>query len=356
MIKDMDNKNKNNFSIKSFRYMVVAVGIMIVTALITAILFGRYINAVNTAELGHKNIYEQHYVFVGDDVDSEFWGQVYDSARIQAEKDNIYLEDIKESLKVNYTNEDLLRVAINSSVDGIIYAGGSSKEVVKLIDNAVGQGINICVLHNDIEQSQRQCYVGVNNYELGQIYGSQIIEMTNVEEISNQTISLLVNGEMSEGAANLVVLAIEDSLVEFVEEDSLPEIEVIKINAEDTFSVEENIRNIFVTDNSLPDIMICLEDSYTQCVYQALVDFNRVGEVKVIGYFLNEDILEAIDKQIIYSTVSVDTDEMGKYSVLALEELNEFGYTNSFIPVEMEVISKNKATKLLEKNLTREME
>ena len=37
----------------------------------------------------------------------------------------------------------------------------------------------------------------------------------------------------------------------------------------------------------------------TECVYQALIDYNQVGNVKVIGFYYSDVILDAIDKEII---------------------------------------------------------
>jgi len=320
---------------------------MVVAAVATAITFGYFIRTINLVEQVSDDEYTGHFAFIVDENDSEFWNQVYEFARQTAESDKIYLEDLKKSLRDDYSGEDLLRVAINSDVDGIIYAGRASEEASGLIDKAVEKGIGVTILHNDIDSSSRQCFVGVNNYELGQMYATQILKMDKPEDIKGNKVAILVGKGMSEGASNLVCLGVEDALLEVVEEDMLPEIEVVRINDEDTFSVEEDIRNLFLSDGNLPDILLCLEGAYTQCVYQAIVDYNHVGEVKIVGYFSNKDILEAIDKQIIFSTISVDTQEMGKSAVTAIEEYNEIGYTNSFMPVTMEVIDRLKASNML---------
>lgn len=338
----------SNISNKSFRYLVVGTIVIVLAAILTAISFGYYIRIINTIEdESSLNSYEKHYAFVVDDNDSEFWNQVYKYASSYAEEDGIYLEDLKNSIKSNYTNEDLLRIAINSSVAGIIYAGSASEEAVELINEATDKGIGVAVLHNDIEQSQRQCFVGVSNYEIGQMYASQLIEIIDKEEMPDTRIAILVSSDVSEGATNLISLAIEDSLLENMEEISLPEIEVIRIDAEDTFSVEEDIRNIFMSNDQVPDVMLCLEGIYTQCVYQAVVDYNMVGDVNIIGYFANDDILEAIDKQIIFSTISIDTKEMGQSGISAIKEYNETGYTNSYMPISMEIIDQKKAHEML---------
>lgn len=342
-----DKQKTNEYANKSFRYMVVGTSVMIIAAIATSFVFGFYIRTINTLEKAPERAVNGHYIFISEDDDKEFWEQVYISAKEKAEEDRIYLENIKDSLQTSYSNEDLLRVAINSSVDGIIYSGSASAEAVELIDTAVEKGIGVSVLHNDIDQSQRQCFVGVSNYELGQMYASQIIEIVNSTDMSDVTINILISSEISEGASNLITLAIEDSLLGVVEEEALPYIEVIRITAEDTFSVEEDIRNLFVSGQELPDVMLCLEGIYTQCAYQAVVDYNRVGEVQIVGYFSSEDILEAIDRQIVYSTISVDTKEMGYSAVTAIQEYNEFGYTNSYLPVSMEIIDRNKAQEMI---------
>ena len=354
--KIMKYKNDNNHSTKSFRYILVGVGIMLAVAVITAVIFGQFIRMVNTLEKNSPNNFSEHYIFVVDENESGFWEQVYKSAYNQAKEDGIYLENIRESLTTNPSNEELLRIAINSSADGIIYAGNNSDKIERLINKAVDKGIGVVVLHNDIERSNRQCYVGVSNYELGKLDASLILKVMPEDGLADSSIAVLVNSDMSEGAANLVVLAMEEGLLEFMEEEDLPTIETIKIDAEDTFSAEESIRNLFLKDGDLYDIVVCLESSYTQCVYQAVIDYNHVGDIKIIGYFTDEDILEGIDRDIISSTISIDTQMMGKSAILAIEEYNEMGYTNSFLPVDMEVVDKSVAKRMLDKSRNEQKE
>lgn len=331
--------------------MVIGAVLMLSATIATIIMFTYFIRMVNMVEQHDYAPYESHYVFVMEDTDREFWDEVYEAASAEAEKSGIYLENIRDSMKVNYSSADLLRVAVNSSVEGIIYAGSASEEATEIINEGVSKGIGIVLLHNDMERSQRQCFVGVNNYEIGQMYASQIIKIISRNSMPESTIALLVNDDMSEGATNLVTMGIEDYLLEHIEEESLPQIDIIRIKSDDTFAIEENIRNIFVTDDELPDVVLCLEGTFTQCVYQAIVDYNHVGEVQVIGYFANDDIIDAIDKRVIHSTISVDTQEMGKSSVLALKEYNEYGYTNSFVSINMEIIDRARATQILDGRL-----
>ncbi len=53
-----------------------------------------------------------------------------------------------------------------------------------------------------------------------------------------------------------------------------------------------------------------MDEVVTECVYQALIDYNQVGNVKVIGFYYSDVILDAIDKEIISSAIALDMDEI----------------------------------------------
>ena len=323
--------------------MIVGTMIMIVAAVITGIIFSVITRAMQNVEQELTVDYDRHYAFISDDSENDFWQEVFSASNEQAREYNAYLEDLGSGLGRDYSAEELLRIAVNSRMDGIVYSGGTNDKVVSLINKAADEGIGVVVLQNDVETSKRQCYVGLNYYELGQMYALQIEKLIGDEQPSDMTVDILVDGDMSEGASNLIVMAIEDYLRETVGEEAVPEIVVTRIEAEDIFSAEERIRNIFLVKEDLPDIMLCVNSVYTRCAYQAVVDYNLVGQIQIVGYFVNDTILDAIDKQVIYSTISVDTNEMGKSCIQALHEYNDMGYTNSYLPVGIEVVDQDKA-------------
>lgn len=340
-----DAKEVAHYSGQSFRFIVAAIVLMIGLSIATVVTFTIMMRLSTEVDEIQDENFEQHYVFIVDDKDSTFWKSVYESANAQAMEDHIYLEDLSETLGVNYTDEDLLRVAVNSSVDGIIYGGSASDISEAFINKAAGEGIGVAILQKDMESSARQCFVGSNVYELGQIYGSQILSALGKENIYDANVEILVDGDMSEGAVNILIMGIDEYVDAQVEsEDDIDKnlnIEITRIYVQDVFSVDEKIRDIFLEREELPNIMICLSSIYTQCVYQAVVDYNKVGETSIIGYYADDSTIDAIEKQVIFSTVTVDTSEMGKGAVKALEEYHTHGYTNSFVSVGTEVYDLN---------------
>lgn len=340
--------NKNISSGNAFRIMLTGFIVMLATALSCAVYFSVKMKEVTEADTRTYEVYDKHYVFITDNAEQEFWDEVYAAALQEGGQANAYVERLGENLNVNYQVEDLLRIANNSSVDGIIFCGEDNEKTIKLINEAVHKDIAVISLRQDIENSERQCFVGVNSYDLGLEYGKQIVEIADAEQIQNPKICILADDTIAESKQNLITFAIRDSFSEAKPgEDNLPDIEVRKIDTSEAFSAEEAIRDIFIDSANLPDIMVCLNSVYTECTYQAAVDYNRVGEVKILGYYATEAILDAVDKQIIYSTVQVDTEEIGKQCINALTEYYESGYTSSYIPISTQVIGKEEAGALL---------
>lgn len=350
----MKKTSDNGFSNNSFAFVIVGAVIMVIAAIVTGIIFRVITRTMQNVEKELTVTYDKHYAFIAEDSESDFWQEVFDSAYEQAREYNAYLEDINTGLGGDHPADELLRIAVNSKMDGIVYSGGASETVRKLIDKAVDAGIGVVVLQNDVETSKRQCYVGLNYYELGQMYALQIEKLIGSGRMKDKTVDILVDGDMAEGASNLIIMAMEDYLREKYGEDDIPQVVVTRIDVEDIFSAEEKIRNIFLEKENLPDIMLCVNSVYTRCAYQALVDYNLVGQVQIVGYFANDTILEAVDKQVIFSTISVDTNEMGKSCIQSLYEYNNMGYTNSYLPVGIEVVDQQKAHEMIYEKSNRE--
>ena len=341
-------KPNNSYGKRALRIISLSIFLMLIVAIGSAIVYNSLRNRMPEIIQSEAMEYDGHYAFIVGGEDEDFWRGVYNAACDEADKGKVYIEDLRGSLGVNYDDTDLLRVAVNSSVDGIIYGGSIDDKAQELIDRAVSEGIGVVLLQNDIESTGRQCFVGVNNYELGQMYASQIAEIMSADDDKRKkTVDVLVDANATEGTTNVITMAIEDYFTEKYPDYPMPIFNIKPINSEDTFSVEEDVRKLFLEEENLPDIMICLSSITTQCAYQAVVDQNKVGEVQIIGYFAGSSILEAVNKQIIYSTISVDTWEMGRYSVQALNEYRQSGYTNSYMPVNTQVIGLREAGKLI---------
>lgn len=308
-------------------------------------------------EEGSYELYDRHYVMITGREDSDFWDRVYESAVAEGKKRGAYVERFGEDLAVEYRRNDLLKMAMQASVDGIIVPGDEEEETIAILQDIVEQGIPVVNVLQDSTGSIRQCFVGNNSYNLGQDYGNQILNLLAERENAAGTdggtkeparVLVLVDENRTDTSQNLILLGIRETLENAGENADSVSVETSPVDNSRGFSSEEAIRDIFLKAGKLPDILVCLSAVHTRCAYQAAVDYNKVGIVQMLGYYDSDAILEAVSKNILYSTIALDTEQMGRLCVQALDEYMETGYTNNYMAVDTQLITSEEAGRLVQ--------
>lgn len=330
---DRTGRNRGQWIVIGFMAFVIIV------ISICTVIFRSYVREFH--KVTDKEKYDQYYVMITEDRKSDFWQSVYRGAYERGQEENVYVDLLGEHLSQEYSREDLMRIAMTSGVDGIFVESDESDEMLQMIDEAVERGIPVVTLYGDNTHSERCSFVGVGSYNLGREYGRQVLKLTSVQKNPDVLdVAVLVNAHALNSAQNIVCSGIQDAL----EQEKLqgPEIELSLVTVDDTntFSVEESIRDIFM-EKKLPDIIICLNELNTTCVYQAVVDYNCVGEVSILGYYDTDTILKAIERNVIYATISIDTEQMGAFCVDALREYYRYGYTSQYFTADVTIIDQN---------------
>lgn len=285
-----------------------------------------------------NELYDKYYVMITDDRKSSFWQSVYEGACETAADENICVELFGENLTREYNKIELMHMAIASDVDGIIVEADESAEMEEIINEAVGQGIAVVTVYGDNTQSNRFSFVGIGSYNLGKEYGRQVLKLSEGKKKVN--VAVLVNGNNSDSSQNILCSGIREIVEK--EKNGATEIalQLVSIDDDSMFSTEESIRNMLMNSEQ-PDIIICLDEVKTVCVYQAVVDFNMVGQIGILGYYDSDTILKAIDRNVISATISVETKQMGRYCLEALNDYLKFGNTSQYYMADVTLIDKN---------------
>ncbi len=315
-------------------------------ALITVAGVFVYRNLVNRAikaDPSGNTFYNYHFALVVESHEDPFWENVWSAAKEEAAVNDAYVEWIGRSLTEQYPLTMLMEMAIAAQVDGIMIQPDGSEEIQLLIQKAIDNGIPVITVMSDAPNSNRQGYVGYNNYELGQLYGQQLLASLPASPADYHAVVLFSN-DVSENAQSIVY----SSIVENLEGRSIT-VDVMEIDNSNVFSAEEAIRELIAAPATsdtaedrrmpAPDILVCLNATNTICAYQAVVDQNKVGEVQILGYYDSDEILTAVEKRIIQAIVAVDAGRVGSASVGALTEYLEYKRTSDFTPVGLTVVT-----------------
>lgn len=304
----------------------------------TWIYFQKTLEKVDLNEGEKARAYEKHYLMISNDRDKDMWQSIYKSAASTAKDKNAYVELLSPDKRSGNTQEDCLKIGIASRVDGIILEADGSKEEKDLIAEASMKGIPVVTVLTDDSSSARISFVGVNSYQIGTAYTEELLGFLKPE--GKTEIMFLMNADTQAQESNLVFYQVKKELEEKKSENQ--EINISQYTVDNTadFNTEEVVRDIFVKED-LPDVLVCMDSVVTECVYQALIDYNQVGNVQVIGFYYSDSILDAISKGIISSSVTLDMKGVGEYSINALEEYSALKHTNGYYSVGQNVITRN---------------
>ena len=247
------------------------------------------------------------------------------------------MEMLGSNLSTDYSREELLKIAVASGVDGIILEADDSLPITVHLEEADAKGIPVVTVLEDNSQGIRKSFVGVSNYNLGREYGKQVLSIQDKEV---KDVLVLMNAGTTDTSQNIIFSGIQETLAEQEAEGEKSDIQVRTkaVEMQGAFDVEESVRNILM-EETLPDVIICLDEISTSCAYQAVVDYNMVGQIDIIGYYDSETILKAIERNVLRSTISIDTAELGRFCVEALDEYRKNGYVSEYFSVGTNLIT-----------------
>lgn len=303
----------------------------------TWIYFQKTLEKVDLNDGEKARAYEKHYLMISNDRDKDMWQSIYKSAASTAKDKNAYVELLPPEKRSGNTQEDCLRIGIASNVDGIILEADGSKEEKDLIAEASLKGIPVVTVLTDDSSSARISFVGVNSYQIGTAYTEELLGLLKPE--GKTAIMFLMNADTRAQESNLAFYQVKKELEEKKTAKQDVDISQYAMNSKADFDTEEVVRDIFVKED-LPDVLVCMDSVVTECVYQALIDYNQVGNVQVIGFYYSDSILDAISKGIISSSVTLDMTDVGEYSINALEEYSSLKHTNGYYSVGQNVITR----------------
>lgn len=369
---------KKSFSGLALLPTVLTAACIVLTVLMAVFVLWFYRGSDQEESAG--GVYDRYYMLITQDSKSAFWQSVYQGACERALADNVYVDWLGNDQFQNYSVEEQMQVAIASDVDGIIVTAGENEEMTALIDRAVSAGIPVVTLYGDNTQSARCSFVSVGSYNLGREYGRQALQIvrerlvgTTEERVkvgwgvqtdgNGQTknivqdngiavekeivevgssarpirVTILVNAYAGGLDQNILFSGIQETL-EQERGETMIELSLQTVDDTNAFSVEESVRDLFM-EGEIPDILICLNELNTTCAYQAVVDFNKVGNVSILGYYVSDTILNAIGRNVIYATVYIDAPQMGGFCIDALQEYYELGYTSQYFTADISLIS-----------------
>ncbi|WP_291636876.1 ABC transporter substrate binding protein [Clostridium sp.] len=239
------------------------------------------------------------------------------------------VDDYKDTIK--YIN-----IAIDSKVDGIITHAYNTEEFQKLIDKAEEYSIPVITLDADLSSSKGSAYVGTNGFEIGSKAGKLVAEALK----GKAKVAIIL--ESSEGNGNLKLDGFNDGIKNYKD----IKVETVEISDNGILGAN-NVTQEIINSHPSVNAIVCTSSKDAIGAAQLVVDFNRVGDITIIGYDSTPEILSYIQKGVIYGTIVPGAYKIGGDSIRTLVDLKDNGRVSAYTHSDSIIITKSNLNQYL---------
>lgn len=337
MKKKMSDPSENYHNTKTLAWANV---LMILLILLIMLLFFRYRYERDFIPAAEGRTYRYHFVYVGDS--SSFDSAVYQAAKEEGEKHDALIENMGAGLDYSYTKQQQIEIAVATKVDGIIARNENATGTLEGLREAHSSNVPVITVGEDSADSTRESYIGISYYALGYKYGEELAGFAEDGRVKNVRALMTLNkGTKNETyqLQSIMYSGIIDALKKAGRAGAFS-IATQTVGDGTHFSAEEDISDIMAGDD-LPDILILLDETCTSSACTEIVDHNRVGEVTLIGYYMNDTIRNAIEKKILACTLTVDASKIGVAAAQCLAEYAKTGNVTEYAQIEIERVDSS---------------
>lgn len=273
---------------------------------------------------------DYHFFVILPNSDEPYIKDLVKGLTENAKKNNIALE-------INYTNSPddysdtlrLLNIAITSDVDGIITKGYNTQAFEDLIQQTESKNIPVVSLDASVPQSNKAAYVGTNGFEMGYMEGNMVLKATK----NRAKVAMVVEG-LDSSYGNVKIEGFKDATKNFKN----VEISAVKVSEPGILGAH-NVTQEILTKYPEVNAIVCTSAKDTIGVAQLVIDFNKVGDVEIIGYDSTPEILKYIQKGIVYGTIVPNAYLIGTRSINFLIDVQKNGRASSYIDTDTNVIT-----------------
>ncbi|MCB7319019.1 substrate-binding domain-containing protein [Lacrimispora sp. 210928-DFI.3.58] len=323
----------------------MAAGILI--AAFAAVVFGSSFLPSGSSAAGEEDYksYEYHIAIISDETDTSFWKDVYKGAVKAGERYGAYVEQTGDGLVSRPSMEDAINIAIYENVDGILLRPAEGEKIQRMIDKACAHGIPVITMQKDVADSKRQGFVGINDYFLGQEYGKQVLKIA--DEDTRLVMVLFPGASFNETSRNWFRQGLSNTVQQ---EQIRLDFQIIR-DDNGLDNAEDVIHDMAVGNIEQPDMIICLDEVITQSAYQLIRDRGLTEQIKIIGSYVSDDILNGIEQGYIDSTITIDPEAMGRMSVDALMTYKKYHMVSYYTEVDTMLVDRTSAAEYRRENM-----
>lgn len=284
----------------------------------------------------------------------------YHFSLILESEDYVYWQDFKEgvfeaakvnnaAIELNPVNDldsssktvEYIDIATKSQVNGIITNGDNTIEYNNALNEAAELKISIVLAGEEAGDSYKLSYVGTNFYEYG-VQAAKLIAQIGSEKEEQVNLAVILSSQSYEGTERVASLHSDimlNGLRNEVDKDHNINLTTTLYRNSDLLGAEDLTRNILTQYQDI-NVIFCTNEKDSVAAARVIVERNLVGKVFVVATDVTTEIINYIDKGIIYGVLDRNGYDAGNKSVEML--INNIGETfqSSYIYVDIDIYTE----------------
>lgn len=222
-------------------------------------------------------------------------------------------------------------IGIESDVDGIFVQAMADEDFESLFNKAKLRQIPVITLGNEIPSAEKLSFITYNRYQMGSRIGKLLNENLAADYVADGKVILLQNSNLVDWDQ---ALAIQESMYEGFQ--------VTPINVEssgESILNAEGLANDILREYGDIRAIICLSSTETLGVIQAIKERNMINEIVVIGSGDSEEILDYVQRGVLYATIVPDNARIGYEAILDLTKYKAGAFVSQYRDINVNIIT-----------------
>jgi ribose transport system substrate-binding protein len=238
-------------------------------------------------------------------------------------------------------SEKILRqfdIAIESNVDGIILQAFDDKGFDDTLQKANARNIPVITIGTDIPAQEKVSFISYNQYRMGTQIGKLLKEYFDKKGVRAGTIVLFQNERIENSDKALAINEVLDHQFNIQQVRN-------ELSGDNALNAVGTAQNILRQYNDIVSI-ICSNGEETLGTIQALKDQNMINEVVVIGNDDYEEILDYVEREIIFATVVVENEKIGFEAIEEMVKHKNKEFVSQYRDINENILTRQEVLRI----------
>ncbi len=233
-----------------------------------------------------------------------------------------------------------LGMAAELDLDGVIVSVPDDPALTRAVDAIVAVGVPVVTLEADLPGSKRKVFVGSNEFQLGTLAGTAASRSAALAGRQGSKVAVVFSQRYAgrDANRNSFLMGFQSALAK----TGTASLGFVGSTGPDALSGEEVLREVL---DMRPDIgvMVFTSARDTAEAARAVIEFNRVGRLSLVGFDDDPTIVEHIKNGVVAATVARDPGKAGREALLSLVRLRKGGVASAFVDTGADIRDETSA-------------